>query len=161
MHTVSKSCLTSYQRAILTKMGLCPWRLNSKPDVASGNNPGADHLPENSVDAHESISHIEKLKQVIVESKEPQLTNDVLLAFDAKDAGIVEDVLLALNLKQHTVTHIDASALPQFSGYPLAWLEGEYLEFRDKSLITPKVEHLFRPEHKKRLWQVIQQHLSK
>lgn len=174
MQAIPKATLSRYQQAVLTEMGIAPWKLLSeqeseqvfsqekaltKASVESTLEQRADIKPAISSDP---VSQLAKLKQAVTQpiKSSPKPCSEVLMTFEYSAIDITQDVLLALGLEQATTTQVSIEALGEFIDYPLAWVQGEHIKFSDNILTTPDARCLANVENKKQLWQLIQDHAA-
>lgn len=173
MQESSKLHLTNYQLAVLTEMGVSSWQLLGQQQTVEQKSMGLSSQNDNSqieqpmkvaeqvVSKDTALARLAAMKTPIekpitVPAKTIQKTDNVLLAVNNELPLLMHDVLLALDLEHVEQVLIDATQVPDYAEYPLAWKQAEQVHVEGKVLSTPSLPALQNAQSKKQLWQAIQ-----
>ena len=167
MQSSNSPLISTYQRAILTEMGISCWQSINEKNVENAQDETLpDNLEKANASAPEVISAqvspeqaLAKLNALKTQTQQLPSTEAVLTSFCEKDASspLFTDVLLALDISPQNVLHIESGQQGEYTQYPLAWMTGSDISFEQRQLITPSLASLItNPDLKKQLWQQLQ-----
>lgn len=162
MSDTASLSLSNYQRAILHKMGVCHWLLNT----TAKDRP----ITEEVIESNQKISQVQlratkeealsKLADLKGTVKPVKTTDKVLLTLTVPDekSRFLQDVLLAIGGLD--VASVTAQQLEEYQGAPLIWKKGPDINMQSNCLYTPEIDVLLQPSGKKLLWKTLQSYIA-